>query len=432
MTSTFVLDTSVLLSAGRQALYSFEDNNVVLPMVVIKELESKKSDPNLGLPARSVIRELDKLRLKGDMNSGVELGDGYGKIRVEVNHVQEVPDALVSFPSNDTRIITVAYNLQHDVDNKEDIVLVTKDFALKIFADLVGVKVSDFVPRNISTEHIDKNETYKVPAEHITNLYGSEDKTVRLDLDVPLNVGVHLQAVENPDMKALVVARHSHRFEAVKNHKLKGSLNITGAEQSLAVDYLMDQSVKIVSLGGRAGTGKTSLALAAAITQTPGVYKKIIVFRSMHSVGGEELGFLPGTEAEKMDPWARAVYSALNGFLPSDKVKEIKDNGLVEVRPLTHIRGETFNNTIYLVDEAQNLERATIMSALSRLGNNSKAVLSWDVSQRDNYRVGRYDGIYECVSRMQGQKLFGHVSLQKSMRSEAAEMVSNVLDDFEF
>jgi PhoH-like ATPase len=152
----------------------------------------------------------------------------------------------------------------------------------------------------------------------------------------------------------------------------------------------------------------------------------------MHSVGGEELGFLPGTEAEKMDPWARAVYSALGGFLDAQAVKELKESNLIEVRPLTHIRGETFNDTFYLVDEAQNLERATIMSALSRIGASSKAVLSWDVSQRDNYRVGRYDGIYECVSRMQGQKLFGHVSLQKSMRSEAAEMVSNVLDDFEF
>lgn len=431
MTTSFVLDTNVLLSAGRQALYSFEDNNVVLPLVVIKELEAKKSDPNLGLPARSVIRELDKLRLRGDINTGVSLGNGYGELRVEVNHVKETPDALVDYPSNDTRIITVAYNLQHD-GKDGDIVLVTKDFALKIFADIVGVEVSDFVPRNISTEHIDKNETYTVPAEDISNMYASEDKTIRLDLDVPLNVGVHLQAIENPDVKALVIARHSHRFEYVKTHKLKGTLNISGAEQSLAVDYLMDESVKVVSLGGRAGTGKTSLALAAAITQTPGIYKKIIVFRSMHSVGGEELGFLPGTEAEKMDPWARAVYSALNGFLDPIKVKEIKDSGLIEVRPLTHIRGETFNNTFYLVDEAQNLERATIMSALSRIGKNSKAVLSWDVSQRDNYRVGRYDGIYECVSRMQGQKLFGHVSLQKSMRSEAAEMVSNVLDDFEF
>lgn len=431
MTSIFVLDTNVLLSAGKQALYSFEENDVVIPFVVIKELESKKSDPNLGLPARSVIRALDKLREEGDIKTGVSLGTGYGKVRVEVNHTQDTPEALLNYRSNDTTIITVAYALQAETPER-DVVLVTKDLALKIFASLVGVKVADFVPKNITGDFIDKTEVFQVSSEEIARLYSSEDKTVRLDLDVPRNAGVLLQAVDNPDIKALVIARHEHRFEAVKSHKLSATISPSGAEQSLAVDYLMDQNVKVVSLGGRAGTGKTSLALAAALTQTQSVYKKIIVFRSMHAVGGEEMGFLPGTEAEKMDPWTRAVYSALEGMgYDKRQCADLKAKGIIEVRPLTHIRGETFTNTFMIVDEAQNLERATIMSALTRLGNNSKAALSWDVSQRDNFRVGRYDGIYESVSRMMGQKLFAHVSLQRSMRSDVSEMVSRVLDDFE-
>lgn len=429
MTSTFVLDTNVLLSAGKQALYSFDDNNVVIPLIVVKELESKKSDPNLGLPARSVIRVLDQLRAEGDIKKGVSLGAKYGTVRVEVNHTGDTPEELENYRSNDTTIITVAHALQKETEG--DVILVTKDLALKIFASLVGVKVADFVPRNISGEYIDQTESFDVAAETIGNLYASENRTIPLDLDVPRNVGVHLVGVDDPSKKALVIARHGHNFEAVKNHKLQG-LNLVGAEQSLAVDFLMDESVKIVSLGGRAGTGKTTLALAAAINQVErGIYKKIIVFRSMQAVGGEEMGFLPGTEAEKMDPWSRAVYTALEGFLDKSYVKELKFRGIIEVRPLTHIRGETFTNTFVLVDEAQNLERATILSALSRLGNNSKAALSWDVSQRDSFRVGRYDGIYECVSRMLGQKLFAHVSLQKSMRSDVAEMVSRVLDDFE-
>lgn len=429
MTSTFVLDTSVLLSAGKQALYSFDDNDVVIPLVVIKELESKKSDPNLGLPARSVIRALDKLRTEGDIKKGVSLGNGYGTVRVEVNHSEDVPDALVRYPSNDTKIATVAYAL-----NKEHggVVLVTKDFALKIFASLIGVEVADFVPRNITGDFIDQTETFQVPSETIDNLYASEDKSIRLDFDVPRNAGILLRGIDDDTKTALVIARHEHRFEAVKNHKLQGTLSAKGAEQSLAVDYLMDENVKVVSLGGRAGTGKTTLALACALKQTPGIYKKIIVFRSMHAVGGEELGFLPGTEQEKMDPWTRAVYSALEGFMDKAVVKDLKAKGIIEVRPLTHIRGETFTNTFMIIDECQNLERATIMSALTRLGNNSKAAMSWDVSQRDNYRVGRHDGIYECVSRMMGQKLFAHTSLQKSMRSDVAEMVSRILDDFEF
>lgn len=429
MTSVFVLDTSVLLSAGKQALYSFDENDVVLPLVVIKELESKKSDPNLGLPARSVIRALDALRVEGDIKKGVSLGKGYGELRVEVNHTQDIPEALENYRSNDTTIVTVAHALQKETT--DDVILVTKDFALKIFASIVGVKVADFVPKNITGDFIDKTETFRVPVETLNNLYSSEDKSIRLDLDVPRNAGILLRGLENEDQTALVIARHEHRFEAVKSHKLQGTLSPKGAEQSLAVDYLMDESVKVVSLGGRAGTGKTSLALACALTQTPGIYKKIIVFRSMHAVGGEELGFLPGTESEKMDPWTRAVYSALEGFMDKAVVKVLKEKGVIEVRPLTHIRGETFTNTFMIIDEAQNLERATIMSALSRLGNNSKAAMSWDVSQRDNYRVGRYDGVYESVSRMLGQKLFAHVSLQKSMRSDVAEMVSRVLDDFE-
>jgi PhoH-like ATPase len=196
----------------------------------------------------------------------------------------------------------------------------------------------------------------------------------------------------------------------------------------------MDESIKIVSLGGRAGTGKTTLALAAGVEQlniNNGSYKKIIVFRSMHAVGGEELGFLPGTEAEKMDPWTAAIYDSLNSFLTPQQINLLKTKQAIEVLPLTHIRGRTFNNAFIILDESQNLERATLLTALSRLGKNSKAVMSWDVSQRDNFRVGRHDGVYEVTSRLLGEKLFAHTSLKKSERSDVAELVSRVLDDFD-
>jgi PhoH-like ATPase len=151
----------------------------------------------------------------------------------------------------------------------------------------------------------------------------------------------------------------------------------------------------------------------------------------MHAVGGEELGFLPGTEAEKMDPWTAAVYDSLNSFLTPHQIGTLKAKNLIEVLPLTHIRGRTFNNAFIILDESQNLERATILTALSRLGKNSKAVMSWDVSQRDNFRVGRHDGVYEVTSRLLGEKLFAHTSLKKSERSDVAELVSRVLDDFD-
>jgi PhoH-like ATPase len=211
-------------------------------------------------------------------------------------------------------------------------------------------------------------------------------------------------------------------------------LQSRSAEQAFAINYLMDESIKIVSLGGRAGTGKTTLALAAGIEQlniNNGTYKKVIIFRSMHAVGGEELGFLPGTEAEKMSPWEAAIYDSLNSFLTPAQIGALKAKQAIEVLPLTHIRGRTFNNAFIIIDESQNLERATILTALSRLGKNSKAVMSWDVSQRDNFRVGRHDGVYEVTDRLLGEKLFAHTSLKKSERSDVAELVSRVLDDFD-
>jgi PhoH-like ATPase len=425
MATTYVLDTSVLLSAGRTALYSFGTNDVVLPLVVVNELEQKRNDPNLGLAARSVLRAIDSLRSQGDLGrKGVSLGEGYGTFRVETNHIYDMPVELRNSPTNDARIITVAYNLQEEI---EDVVLVSKDTPLKIMASLVGVEAEDFVPADISGDFIDKTESFWVTADVINEIH--EFGTARLDIDVPRNVGVILRNEENPKHTALVTAGPEFKFNKVSGHTVSG-LESRSAEQALAIDYLMNESVKIVSLGGRAGTGKTTLALAAGIEQL-GIYKKIIVFRSMHAVGGEELGFLPGTEAEKMDPWTAAIYDSLGSFLTKEQIAKLKAKQAIEVLPLTHIRGRTFNNAFIILDEAQNLERATILTALSRLGKNSKAVMSWDVSQRDNFRVGRHDGVYEVTSRLLGEKLFAHTSLQKSERSDVAELVSRVLDDFE-
>jgi PhoH-like ATPase len=430
MANTVVLDTSVLLSAGRTALKSFGDSNVVLPLVVVSELENKRNDPDLGLAARSVLRALDDLISEGDIREGVSLGEGYGTIRIETNHIHDVPEALKSYPSNDTEIVTVALNLSNELD--EDVFLITKDVPLRVKASTVGVKTAGFVPANISGDFIDNTEFRWVTADQINEVH--DNGSIRLDFDIPRNVGVILRNEENPKHTALVVSGKQYEFNLINQYNISG-LESRSAEQALAIHYLMDESVKIVSLGGRAGTGKTTLALAAGVEQlrdlNSGPYKKIIVFRSMHAVGGEELGFLPGTEAEKMDPWTAAVYDSLNSFLTPHQIGTLKAKNLIEVLPLTHIRGRTFNNAFIILDESQNLERATILTALSRLGKNSKAVMSWDVSQRDNFRVGRHDGVYEVTSRLLGEKLFAHTSLKKSERSDVAELVSRVLDDFD-
>jgi len=429
MANVVVLDTSVLLSAGRTALYSFGTDNVVLPLVVVRELEAKRNDPELGLAARSVLRKLDDLLSEGDLREGVSLGEKYGTVRIETNHVQDIPESLKSYPSNDTKIVTVALNLSLELDGK--VFLVTKDIPLKIMASIVSVKTRDFVAANISGEFIDNTETHWVTADQIAEVH--ETGTIRLDLDIPRNVGVILRNEENPKNTALVISGKQYEFNLIDQHNVAG-LESRSAEQAFAINYLMDEKIKIVSLGGRAGTGKTTLALAAGVEQlnlNNGTYKKIIVFRSMHAVGGEELGFLPGTEAEKMDPWTAAIYDSLNSFLTPKQIGDLKVRQAIEVLPLTHIRGRTFNNAFIILDESQNLERSTILTALSRLGKNSKAVMSWDVSQRDNFRVGRHDGVYEVTDRLLGEKLFAHTSLKKSERSDVAELVSRVLDDYD-
>ena len=423
--TTYVIDTSVLLSAGRTALYSFPESDVVIPLVVLKELEGKRNDPDLGLASRSVLREIDSLRASGDIKTGIKLENG-GTIRVEVNNVHYTPDVLSAYPSNDTKIVTVAYNLSK---SSKDVCLVSKDVTLKIVASLVGVRTEDFVPVEVSSDYIDTIGAEWVEDDIIDEIHA--DGSVRLDLDVPRNAAVLLRSEINEKKTALVVAGPEYSFKKIGDTKLK-MLDPKGVEQAVAAHYLMNPKIKIVSLGGRAGTGKTTMALAAGVEQVEaGDYKRVTIFRSMHAVGGEELGFLPGTEAEKLDPWLAAIYDSLEGLgMDRHRIAKLKSENKIEVLPLTHIRGRNLSNRFILIDEAQNLTRATIMTALSRSGANTKAVMSWDVSQRDNIRVGRHDGVYEVVSRLMGEKLFAHVSLNKSQRSDVAELVSRKLDDF--
>lgn len=420
--TTYVLDTSALLSAGRKALYSFPNSEVVIPLAVLKEVESKRNDPELGLAARSVLRALNEMREAGDIRSGVSTSGG-ATVRIEVNHTSNVPKDLDRSVA-ESKVVVVAYMLKKE---GKEAVLVTKDVSLRIMSDLAGVPSIDFTPLDVQNDHIDKMSVVDVSDADIDELYASG--SVRLDLDVPINAAVNLRGSSKT---ALVIAKKGYEFSLIKSRTLSG-LETKNAEQAVASHYLMDPSIKIVSLGGRAGTGKTTMALAAGLEQveqsnTP--YKKVTVFRSMHAVGGEELGFLPGSESEKLDPWLAAIYDSLSSFLQPSKINYYKSQNMIEVLPLTHIRGRNLSGRFILIDEAQNLSRETIMTALTRAGAGTKAVMSWDVSQRDNIRIGRHDGVYEVASRLLGEPLFAHVSLQKSQRSDVAELVSHKLDDY--
>ena len=203
------------------------------------------------------------------------------------------------------------------------------------------------------------------------------------------------------------------------------------AEQRFALDALLDPEIGIVSLGGRAGTGKSALALAAGLESVleRGQHRKVMVFRPLYAVGGQELGYLPGAEQEKMSPWGQAVFDTLSAITTQSVIEEVQRRDMLEVLPLTHIRGRSLHDAFVIVDEAQSLERNVLLTVLSRIGKDAQVVLTHDVGQRDNLRVGRYDGVVAIIEQLKGHPLFAHVTLHRSERSAIAALVTDVLSD---
>ena len=219
---------------------------------------------------------------------------------------------------------------------------------------------------------------------------------------------------------------------------VRGDLDVFGlhgrsAEQRIAIDLLLDEEIGIVSLGGRAGTGKSALALCAGLEAVleRRQHRKVMVFRPLYAVGGQELGYLPGSEAEKMNPWAEAVFDTLSSVVSREVVDEVLDRGMLEVLPLTHIRGRSLHDAFVIVDEAQSLERNVLLTVLSRIGQSSRVVLTHDVAQRDNLRVGRHDGVAAVIEALKGHPLFAHVTLTRSERSPVAALVTELLEGIE-
>jgi PhoH-like ATPase len=425
---TFVLDTSVLL-ADPGALKRFAEHEVVLPVVVITELEGKRHHPELGFFARSALRMLDGLRIEhGRLDEPVPVGDEGGTVRVELNHTDagSLPSGF-RLGDNDTRILAVAHNLANE---GYAVTLVTKDLPLRIKASAVGLDAEDYRADVIS----DSDTGY-------TGM--SEVEVTSADLDVLYDEGVlDLEAVRDlPCHNGLVLLSDRGtalgRVGADKQvHLVRGDREAFGirgrsAEQRLALEMLLDPEVGIVSLGGRAGTGKSALALCAGLEATleRGQHKKVVVFRPLFAVGGQELGYLPGSESEKMSPWGQAVFDTLGALTTPDVIDEVMDRGMLEVLPLTHIRGRSLHDAFVIVDEAQSLERNVLLTVLSRIGANSKVVLTHDVAQRDNLRVGRHDGVVAVVDKLKGHPLFAHVTLTRSERSPIAALVTEMLEN---
>lgn len=425
---TYVLDTSVLLSDPR-AMLRFAEHEVVLPVVVVTELEGKRHHPELGYFARQALRLLDDLRVSaGRLDRPVPVGDVGGTVRVELNHTD--PTSLPAgfrLGDNDTRILAVAKNLSNE---GADVTIVSKDLPMRVKASACGLDAEEYrAEQGVDTGWTGMTEL-EVTADELDQLY----ETGRLEhpaaAELPCHTGV---VMLSPRGSGLGRVGADKQVRLVRGDRDAFGLHGRSAEQRIALDLLLDPDVGIVSLGGRAGTGKSALALCAGLeaVMERRVHRKVVVFRPIFAVGGQELGYLPGSEQEKMNPWGQAVFDTLGALVSQEVVDEVMDRGHLEVLPLTHIRGRSLHDTFVIVDEAQSLERNVLLTVLSRVGQNSKVVLTHDVAQRDNLRVGRHDGVAAVIEKLKGHPLFAHVTLTRSERSPIAALVTDLLEGIE-
>ena len=424
---TYVLDTSVLLSDPK-AIFRFAEHPVVLPVIVITELESKRNDPEIGYFARQALRNLDELRVLHErLDFPIAVGEA-GSLRVELNHsnMSVLPSGL-QLNDNDSRILAVALNLAND---GLDVTVVSKDLPLRVKAASIGLAAEEYRAELAVDSGWTGLADITLGSDQMSALYDAESMDTDLVDGIPVNTGL---VIHSDRGSALGRVTGKRSFRLVRGDRDVFGLHGRSAEQRVAIDMLLDPEVGIISLGGRAGTGKSALALCAGLEAVleKQQHRKIMVFRPLYAVGGQELGFLPGDASEKMNPWAQAVFDTLGSIVSQNVIDEVIERNILEVLPLTHIRGRSLHDAFVIVDEAQSLERNVLLTVLSRIGQNSRVVLTHDVAQRDNLRVGRHDGVASVIETLKGHPLFGHMTLTRSERSAIAALVTEMLESNE-
>jgi PhoH-like ATPase len=417
-----------VLLADPVALTRFAEHEVIIPITVIGELETKRDHPDLGYFARAALRTLDDLRVKsGRLDHPISINDVGGSLAVELNHsdVSKLPAGFLRDGSNDSRILAIAKNLMAD---GRKVVLVTKDLPLRVKASSVGVEAQEYRAELASSSGWTGMVEESVGSTIIDALYEKDRIAHELAKTHPCHTGIVLHSEKGSALARVTPDKH---LQLVRGDRAAFGLHGRSAEQRVALDILLDNEIGIVSLGGRAGTGKSALALSAGLEAVleKRLHKKVVIFRPLYAVGGQELGYLPGSENEKMSPWAQAVFDTLGALVSQQVIDEVIERGLIEVLPLTHIRGRSLHDSFVIVDEAQSLERGVLLTVLSRIGQGSRVILTHDVAQRDNLRVGRHDGVVAVVESLKGHPLFAHITLTRSERSQIAALVTELLEE---
>jgi len=441
MRKAFILDTNVLLF-DPQAIYKFGNNDLIIPIVVIEEIDRFKRDMSEnGRHARQFSRLIDEMRADGELSKGVKLPNG-GLLTVELGSHAPLPFEL-QMDKADNRILSLAISLRKE-QPKRPIVFVTKDTNLRIKADALGIPAEDYEPSSVEPEQLYSGTSTLNVESHLVDEFYAQKRLSYRDPSQPLrpNQYVIIKDIANPAHTAM--ARYSKELDCLVPlfKPVEGLWGIfpKNAEQAFAIDALLNDDIKLVSLVGKAGTGKTLLAIAAGLAKTvdESVYQRLLVSRPVFPLG-KDIGFLPGDIEEKLNPWMQPIYDNIDflfGATGGGKgrrgagkgCQELMNQGLLQIEPLTYIRGRSIPQQYLIVDESQNLTPHEIKTIVTRAGDDTKIVLTGDSFQIDNpYVDSANNGLVYLVERFKDESISAHITLSKGERSKLSELASNLL-----
>lgn len=442
MRKVYVLDTNVLLQ-DRQAIFSFDEHEVVIPSVVLEEVDSKKRNMDeIGHNARETSRIIDRFRNKGKLYEGVPLPNG-GKVRIELNHrsFSKMEDI---FPerTNDNRILAVALNLYHEEQKKanpKDVTLVSKDILMRVKADALGLKAEDFLnERAVKEDSVyDGFQEMYIQKEDFDTFFHTGELKLEGKIQEMFypNEFVLMKNRDHPSQSAIgIVQPEQHKIEQCKfQNEYAWGIKPRNAQQVMAFELLFRQDIPLVTMIGKAGTGKTLLSLAAGLMQVEdlGLYKKMLVARPIVPMGND-IGYLPGEKEEKLKPWMQPIYDNLEFLFDVKKTEELdrilSGIGSIQVEALTYIRGRSIPEQLILIDEAQNLTKHEVKTILTRIGEGSKVILLGDPYQIDHPYLDEYNnGLVHVVEKFKHHPLSGHVKMLKGERSSLAQLAADIL-----
>ena len=432
----YVLDTSVCLTDA-SCLNSFDNNDIVLPLKVLEEIDNhKKRQDSVGMNARETIRKLDSLRENGSLYKGIRLGKGKGIIYVKFCIKDNLPEDLdISIPDNE--IIGVALN-QKELNPRKKVTVVTRDINMRVKCDSLGLITEDFQPNQIvkHTSHMYTGfKKYLIDEPILDRFYNDEDIFIEKE-ELELFSNQFVMLVSNQNEKKTGLARFKSYNVPLIRINGKHKKDIWGVvpknkEQIFALDLLKDKNVSVVTLIGKAGSGKTLLAIATGLYQVVETeqYRRLVISRPIQPMG-RDIGFLPGTMEEKMTPWVAPIQDNLQFLMGNDKktLQMFMNDGTIEVEALTYIRGRSISNSFIIIDEAQNLTAHELKTIITRVGENTKIVLTGDIEQIDNvYLDETSNGLTHAVEKFKSQEIAGHITLTKGERSKVATIASKVL-----